>query len=365
MKIACVAGLIALAASSLAIAQNAPQISPRAYVEEALNYMQESALNRHSINWQVVREQTLLRAKDAKTTWDTYPAIAYAITQLGEKHTWFQLPDNLPYDRRQAFDAEIKKILARPEPVAPSPFFPSKEIKSHMIHGSRGNFAYVVVPMCVGRFAEWEKNGSDFQQFADKLHGLVLDLQVQKPAGWIIDLRGNSGGNVWPMLAGIGAVLGEGDLGRFVSPDGDHTVSFYKAGKVGERSPDGKEDIYAEIKPAPSELTELPWVAVLFDRGTASSGEGVAISFAGRKRERSFGEHTAGFSTSNGMHQFSDGSALFLCEAIEADRTGKLYPDGLDPDEKLPAPERRPAEENDAALVAAEQWLSKQTGGSH
>ncbi|MGA1988836.1 MAG: hypothetical protein ABSG72_21385, partial [Candidatus Sulfotelmatobacter sp.] len=62
---------------------------------------------------------------------------------------------------------------------------------------------------------------------------------------------------------------------------------------------------------------------------------------------------------------FSDGSALFLCEAIEADRTGKLYPDGLDPDEELPAPERRPAEENDAALVAAEQWLSKQTGGSH
>jgi carboxyl-terminal processing protease len=234
-----------------------------------------------------------------------------------------------------------------------------------MIHGSRGNFAYVVVPMCVGRFADWEKNGPDFQQFADKLHGLVLDLQAQKPAGWIIDLRGNSGGNVWPMLAGIGAVLGEGDLGSFVSPDGDHTVSFYKAGKVGERSPDGKEDIDAEIKPAPSKLTELPWVAVLFDRGTASSGEAVAISFAGRTRERSFGEHTAGFSTSNGMHQFSDGSALFLCDAIEADRTGKLYPDGLDPDEKLPAPETRPAEEKDAVLVAAEEWLSKQTSGSH
>jgi hypothetical protein len=157
VKIASIAGLIALVASSLAIAQNAAQILPRAYVEEALNYMQESALNKHSINWQAVREQTLLRAKDAKTTWDTYPAIAYAITQLGEKHTWFQLPDNLPYDRRQALDAEIKKILARPDPVAPSPFFPSKEIKSHMIHGSRGNFAYVVVPMCVGRFAEWEK----------------------------------------------------------------------------------------------------------------------------------------------------------------------------------------------------------------
>jgi carboxyl-terminal processing protease len=67
----------------------------------------------------------------------------------------------------------------------------------------------------------------------------------------------------------------------------------------------------------------------------------------------------------NGMHQFPDGAALFLCEAIEADRTGKLYLDGLDPDEKLPEPETRPAEENDAVLVAAEQWLSKQTSGSH
>lgn len=57
MKIASIAGLIALVTSSLAIAQNAAQISSRAYVEEALNYMQESALNKHSINWQAVREQ--------------------------------------------------------------------------------------------------------------------------------------------------------------------------------------------------------------------------------------------------------------------------------------------------------------------
>src|SRR5215472_14120537 len=47
-------------------------------------------------------------------------------------------------------------------------------------------------------------------------------------------------GNMWPMLAGIGAVLGEGDLGTYVSPDGDHTTWFYKAGKAGERSPKGR-----------------------------------------------------------------------------------------------------------------------------
>lgn len=363
MRVFSVGGLFALIASSLVAGQNSPQTSPRSYVEEALNYMQANALNKHSINWQALREQTIARAKDAKTTWDTYPAIAYAITQLGERHTWFQLPDNLPVERRHALDTEIKRILGRPDPGKPSPFMPSKEIKGHMIHSSRGDFAYVVVPMCIPRFAEWEKNGPDFQQFADKLNGLVLELQAQKPDGWIVDLRGNGGGNMWPMLAGIGSVLGEGDLGGYISPDGDHTAWFYKGGKAGERSPEGHEDIGSEIKDAKLVSPELLSVAILFDRGTASSGEAVAISFAGRQHERSFGEHSAGFSTTNDMHQFSDGAALFLCDGVEQDRSGKLYLNGLDPDEKIPAPETRPDEANDASLIAAEQWLGKHAIG--
>lgn len=364
--------LFLLVVSCLAPAQNPVQasqtpvlVSPQTYLEEALSYMQANALNKRSVNWKAVRQETLARAKDAKTTWDTYPAIAYAMTQLGERHSWFQLPDNVPADRRQALETEIKKMLARPEPAKPSPFMPSKELKGHMIHSSGGDLAYIVVPMCVGRFAEWEKNGPDFQQFADKLHGLVLELQAQKPAGWIIDLRGNGGGNMWPMLAGIGGVLGEGDLGAFVSSDNEREPWFYKGGKAGSRDPKGAEEIGAEVKQPPLVLAEIPWVAVLFDRGTASSGEAVAISFVGRTRERSFGEHTAGFSTANDMHQFSDGAALFLCDGVEQDRAGKVYPDGLDPDETVAATDTRPAEDADAALLAAEAWLVKQTKGSN
>jgi hypothetical protein len=31
-----------------------------------------------------------------------------------------------------------------------------------------------------------------------------------------VDLRGNGGGNMWPMLAGVGPVLGEGIVGWIV-----------------------------------------------------------------------------------------------------------------------------------------------------
>lgn len=349
--------MIPFCCASAIAQQSTGKISPAAktYLEQALDLMQQNALHKKSIDWPSVREQTLSRATNAKTTWDTYPAIAYAITQLDEHHTWFQLPDNLPSDRRRALDAEIAKIVARSSPGSPSPFMPSKEIKGHMIGAPRAQFAYVVVPMCIPRYAEWDKNGSDFQEFADTLHGIVAELEKQKPDGWIIDLRGNCGGNMWPMLAGIGAVLGEGDLGAFISADGDRTPWHYKAG-VAESASNHE----AQIQNPPLILPGTPPVAILFDRGTASSGEAVAISFAGRPKERSFGEHTAGFSTSNGMYPLSDGASLFLCNGVEIDRTGKVYPDGLDPDVAIAEPAARPAEDTDAAILAAEEWLTEE-----
>jgi carboxyl-terminal processing protease len=356
--------LLSFMAATCATAQEPPDgISPaaRTYLEQALNLMQQNALNKNSIDWPHLREETLARAKHAKATADTYAAIAFALTQLKERHSFLQLPDNLPRVQRETISAEIDKIRgSSPSSTSPSPFAPQKQMQGHIDRRNGKIFAYVVVPMCIPQYSEWEKNTGDFQHFAEKLHDIVTDLQAQKPDGWIIDLRGNGGGNMWPMLAGIGAVLGEGDLGAFESPNGDREVWFYKAGKAGSHSAQGQDEMAAYVEQPPLALPGVPWVAVLLDRGTASSGEAIAISFAGRPRERSFGEHTGGFSTSNQMYPLSDGAALFLCVAIEADRTGHRYPDGLDPDVKLPAPDSRPTEEKDAVLQAAEDWIAAQ-----
>ena len=345
-------------------AQEPDGISPAAktYLEQALDLMQKNALHKKSIDWAQLRRETLAHAKGAQTTADTYPAIAFAFTQLQEHHSWLQLPDNLPGDKRQAISAEMAKITGKPlSDSKPSPFFPQKEMQGHIDRYKDSVIAHVFVPMCVGPYSEWEKNGPYFQEFAEKLHRIVTDLQAQKPKGWIIDLRGNAGGNMWPMLAGIGTLIGEGDLGAFLAADDERVPWFYRSGKAGTRTPDGKEDISAEIKQPPFAFSESPWVAVLLDRGTGSSGEAVAISFAGRPRTRSFGEHTAGFSTSNQIYPLPDGASLFLCDGVEADRTGKLYPDGLEPDMKVPVADARPAEENDPALLAADQWLAQHT----
>jgi carboxyl-terminal processing protease len=359
--------LLALVTSG--VGQQAPaSISPvaRKYLEQVLALMRMNALNATSIDWNRLRDEVFSRAENAVGTDDTYLAIAFALTQLKERHSWLQLPDTLPVARRQEISAEMTKIRGvSPENGGPSPFAPQKSMHGHIDRRGEGAYAHVIVPMCVGKFSEWEKNEPDFQQFADKLHGIVVELQAQKPDGWIIDLRGNGGGNMWPMLAGIGPVLGEGVVGTFLSANGKAESWFYKAGAAGTKSENGTAEISIRLQQAPFVLPGTPWAAVLLDRGTASSGEAVAISFAARPHARSFGEHTAGFSTSNEMYPLSDGAALFLCNGIETDRTGRRYPDGIDPDVKLPAPAARPAEENDAVIQAAIAWIAASSRASH
>lgn len=337
--------------------QEAMSATARAYLDKVLGLMQKEALHRDSINWTQVRRETLVRAANAKTTLDTYPAVAYALSQLQEHHSSLELPDNLPAEQKETIRAEMKRVAgSRQPPLGRSPFATRKEIEGHIDHLDGISFAHLVVPMCVGQYTDEKKNATEFQQYADKLHGLVVNLQAQRPNGWIIDLRGNLGGNMWPMLAGIGLVTGEGDLGSFQSPGGNNESWYYRDGKAGSRSR-GEDSVGAQVKKPPFHLSRLPWVAVLLDRSTASSGEAVAISFAGRPRSRSFGEHTMGFATANDENPLPDGATLYLCSSVEADRTGKRYEDGIDPNVVLSVPDRIPSEEEDAVLRAAEKWL--------
>jgi carboxyl-terminal processing protease len=338
--------------------------SARTYLTGVLDTMEKGALNRDSIDWKRVRAETLALAGNAQTTTDTYVAIAHAIGELKERHSFLMLPDALDKDRRQTIQAQMRAEMSKTRgfttgrPRGPSPFA-SREMAGHLDRRNGKVFAHVVVPHCAGPYTEWEKNKPYFEEFQQKLRGIVVGLLVQKPDGWLVDLRGNGGGNMWPMLAGIVPVLGEGDLGSFQSPHGSSSIWSIKEGQISMRG-GGGETARSPISGLPVSSADLAWVAVLFDRGTASSGEAVAISLAGRPRARSFGEHTAGFSTANQNVPLSDGAMLALCSSVEADRTGRRYPDGLDPDAALPAPDSRPAEDADAVIQAAEDWILSQ-----
>jgi C-terminal processing protease CtpA/Prc len=166
--------------------------------------------------------------------------------------------------------------------------------------------------------------------------------------GWVVDLRPNTGGNMWPMLAGLKPFLGTAGLGTFESPTGSSPP--WIAGQAVGVEP-----------PSTLAVLESSWVAVLTGPRTASSGEAVAIAFRGRPRTRSFGLPTAGLSTANATFPLPDGAMILLTTAVDADRTGKRYGDKVDPDERVEAA-TTPTPTSDPALAAAVQWLRQSSG---
>lgn len=174
-----------------------------------------------------------------------------------------------------------------------------------------------------------------FSGTAEQAAALAVSLQGQIKAqdsedliGWIVDLRNNGGGNMWPMITGIGPILGEGIAGYFASPDGAKTPWTYSAGA----SMAGGNTIISVAQPYVL-INSAPKVAVLLDNGVASSGEVVAISFIGRPNTKSFGSATCGLSTANAAYPLSNGYTLILTTAKLADRNGTVYGVPVQPDQ--------------------------------
>jgi len=208
----------------------------------------------------------------------------------------------------------------------------------------------VVVPMF---------DGADANGFARALQELVHELDARRPLGWIVDLRGNGGGNMWPMLAGIGPVLGEGRVGAFRTLRGVGEHWYYRDGRAGVENDGGESQFVAAAVAPPRVLaTPSPPVVVLIDDGTASSGEAVAIAFRGRPRTRLIGTPTYGLSSSNQGFVLGDGANLVITTGLDVDRTGKEYADQVVPDEVVSGPAC--ASDEDLQLARALDWLVEQ-----
>nr|WP_225563089.1 S41 family peptidase [Rhodanobacter sp. DHG33] len=201
-----------------------------------------------------------------------------------------------------------------------------------------GGIGYIEMPGYSGM------NADASHAFVGDMLDAIAKLAPQARCGWVVDLRGDTGGNMHPMLAGLRPLLGDGALGGFRYADG-HLDSFAASNPLDPASPQ---------VPA----LEHAAVAVLYGPHTASSGEVVAVAFRGRPDTRSFGQPTAGLSTGNAGFALPDGSKIFLTTAVDVDRTGQVYGGKLQPD----VPVTTSDAEGDATLAVAQAWLQQKPG---
>ncbi len=196
-----------------------------------------------------------------------------------------------------------------------------------------------------------EKFRQDIQRAA-RWQQVIRSKDDGARCGWIVDLRDNGGGSMWPMLLGMApllrtSVVNNEDVGSFETAQGPQrwTLTATAVQLAGKPLLDFGQSGHALRQPGAP-------VAVLFGPRTASSGEAAVLAWRGRPQARSFGQPTAGVSTGNVVHTLADGSRLLLTTSVMRDRDDRGDGLKIEPDQRV---------EGDAATVAAAQaWLLAQ-----
>lgn len=299
----------------------------QAYLDVAIGVIRAEALNAERVDWEELKPKLEALADGAVTPADTYPAIRAALAALNDHHSQLALPEFM------------QRVLTSNDTTD---FGQASQ--------SLGPVGYLVVPAYTGIQA------SRRSAFADEMQQRLADLRAAGACGFIIDLRRDHGGDMFPMIAGLSPLFADGPVGSFVAKQGERVWRIENG---------GVRDAWNDVRPAkrhPLDRGAFLPVAVLTGPGTASSGESVLVSFVGRPATRSFGQPSAGLSTTTGFHQLSDGAALAVMNAVLADRTGRRYGGPIAPDEAVPAGPTGTPLEADSVISAARRWLAAQPG---
>jgi len=294
-------------------------MTPQDYLEAALSVMRQHALMRHEVDWERVSDEARRRCADAASIRDTYPAIEWALTTLGDGHSFFSPPE-------QGTQA-LASGRYQDEVRSPSGSIDDRGLALLAVPSFRGS------PQQVSNFAE-------------TLGDAIRQLAAKQPRGWIVDVTDNPGGNMLPMLAGLTPLLGVGTVGFFVDHEGTRVA--WRCDNTGGFWLDDDLLVVGHRTNVDDRLGHSP-VAILIGPRTASSGEAVAVAFRGRDRARTFGQPTRGLTTSNDTFDLADGATIVLTVARFADRHAVVCDGPVLPDEPVP--------EGAATYDAAATWV--------
>jgi len=299
-------------------AADAPPMSAeaRAYLDIALDSIRATSMHGESVDWTAVRDSALLLAAGAERPSDTYGAIGWALGRV-DRHSFLQ--------------------------------FHRGDVNPRLLDGRVG---YLRIPFYAGPVEA---------PLADTLQHALRTLEGAGACGWIVDLRMNGGGNVWPMQLGIAPLLGDSVIGVGMV-DGVVTDRTLYVGGAAIMEEAGERTVVVSIdEPYVMRNPDAP-VAVLIDNATGSSAEGIAIAFRPRPNTRFFGAATAGYSTINRGSRLPDGANMVVTIGAMADRTGRTYGDAIEPDEAIEMPKGWWPSPTDAVARRAAEWVADQPG---
>lgn len=304
-------------------------------LDEAIGFMQKNYYKKDWVDWNSLKDRAKSMLNASNNCDDAYAAITWCFRQLDEQHSFLMPPD------KAALYTNDENLLSRTPSLAEL----VGEMKGEWLQDS---IAYITIP--------WVSTTDSLvcEQIADSLQAMIRRLDSKGVSKWIIDLRKNTGGNCWPMLAGIGPLLGDGICGYFVSTHSKIPISYQDGAALQGRH------VRCRVSTNAYHTKHIHnSIVVLTGHKTVSAGEIVALAFKGKEQTYLYGEPTAGLTTANATYSLSDHSMLILTVCQEADHTGRICDGRILPD-KYVSSETRELAQQDPVKTAAINWLQSQ-----
>lgn len=257
--------------------------SAERYGKDALATIGKNGIYSGSDEWKSTYKECLKMIENAGSYEDTYPAIKKALSVCGGKHSML-----MTKSESQSTSDSYDEVL------------PTVSLN--------GDIAVIKLPDFLGTAEAGRK-------YAKVAEGFIHENR-DKIKGVVLDLRGNTGGDMGPMATAVSSLLPDGELVYYHYRSYDVPVTL-KDGVISNAGTGGKS-LY------PDEKLKVP-VAILTDGMTASSGEALTLCFRGLENVRTFGAPTAGYTSVNMLYSLYDGAQLYLTVAFDKARTGEVF----------------------------------------
>ncbi|OJX49637.1 MAG: hypothetical protein BGO88_15510 [Flavobacterium sp. 38-13] len=168
--------------------------------KEIFQIIKENSLYTDSLDWKKIKEEyemIVLSENDSASQAILFKFFTEKLRQVGDHHSFFVSKKTMS-TRKQTTDHEQPK---------------SKYLGDQI--------GLIKVPHCLT--FDSEKDLALANTIREEIKSVDNTYTV---TDWIVDLRHNSWGNMWPMLAGLNALIEDEEVGYFVYPASNNKISW-------------------------------------------------------------------------------------------------------------------------------------------
>ncbi|MDE5518203.1 S41 family peptidase [Elizabethkingia meningoseptica] len=302
--------LVSLFFSASTFSQQFKNDSVKVFVDRSIDLIKSNAVDISNVD--LIRKGLYNKAQNLDRVSEAAPLYAEVFELLGDYH------GSLKYKGRSY---GWNKDLATNNVYLKGKLKAQKSVVSKVIDK---NIGYIRIP-----------GNNDFafkkvDSIANDITDHINNINSGKIKAWIIDLRVNTGGNMYPILLGLKEFIGTEStiFGGFRNSKGESSGKWEI--KDGKMLIDGNE-LVRKVGLNNTIKKDTP-IVILTSCYTASAGEMTAIALIGRKNTFVVGEPTADYTTAVQGFSINADAGLNLSTDYVVDRNLKIYKSNIKPD---------------------------------